>query len=318
MCVALLLVLTILWGLSAGNVQAQGQNENKGSNASVPADLANPPAATTSSSNSTTTIETIVAPSDGTAGATPATPRKPEKFEIKRLAPGRATGGFSRVAVGANGQSQESGLSWHLENDRLYVYKSNGDHFFDTTRWKIENGRMKVFGPDGQPQDFGPVPAGVSGGSGGGAGVIGGGFGGGGGGFGGSSGGYGSGMGRSFGFAGPGGQIFLGPAMQGPFDPETRALNEKEQKTAEDIQKIADQYKSAADKEERAKLKKQIEELSGQQFDIRQQFRELEVNRLENELARIRESIQKRTENREQIIKRHIAQLLHEEEDMEF
>ena len=106
--------------------------------------------------------------------------------------------------------------------------------------------------------------------------------------------------------------------MPGPVDPETRALEEKEQKIAEEVQKIADQYKSATDKEERAKLKKQLEELSGQQFDIRQQYRGLEVKHLETELARIRDSIQKRTENREQIIKRRVAQLVHEEDDLEF
>jgi hypothetical protein len=107
-------------------------------------------------------------------------------------------------------------------------------------------------------------------------------------------------------------------SLSGPVDPETRALEEKEQKLDEDVQKTADQYKSATDKEERAKLKKQLEELAGQQFDIRQQFRGLEVKHLENELARIRDSIQKRTENREQIIKRRVAQLVHEEEDLEF
>ena len=45
---------------------------------------------------------------------------------------------------------------------------------------------------------------------------------------------------------------------------------------------------------------------------------ELEVKHLENELARIRDSIKNRTDNREQIIKRHVAQLLHEEDDLEF
>jgi hypothetical protein len=124
-------------------------------------------------------------------------------------------------------------------------------------------------------------------------------------------------LGGSFNIAGPD-PFFLGQGMPGPIDPETRALNEKEQKIADDVKKTADQYKSATDKEERAKLKKQIEELSGQQFDIRQKYRELEVKHLENELARIRDSIKNRTDNREQIIKRHVAQLLHEEDDLEF
>lgn len=101
-------------------------------------------------------------------------------------------------------------------------------------------------------------------------------------------------------------------------DPEARALQEKEQNIEAEVQRIVEQYNSSPDKDERAKLKKRLEELSGEQFDIRQQYREMQVKRLETELARIRESIQKRNENREQIIKRHIAQLLNEEDGLEF
>lgn len=101
-------------------------------------------------------------------------------------------------------------------------------------------------------------------------------------------------------------------------DPEARALNEKEQKILDDVKQIVEQYRASKDQDERANLKKKLAEATAQQFDIRQQYRELEVKRLEKELARIRESIQQRTDNREQIIKRRVAQLLHEEEDLEF
>jgi hypothetical protein len=112
--------------------------------------------------------------------------------------------------------------------------------------------------------------------------------------------------------------FFTGRFPRPPIDPETRALNEQEQKIDQDVQRIVVQYKPAADKETRAKLKKQLEDLTSQQFDVRQQSRELEIKRLETELTRIRESIQKRTENRDQIIKRRVAQLVHEEDDLEF
>ena len=36
MCVVLFVVLTIIWGLSSGNVQRRAKNENKGASASVP------------------------------------------------------------------------------------------------------------------------------------------------------------------------------------------------------------------------------------------------------------------------------------------
>ena len=104
----------------------------------------------------------------------------------------------------------------------------------------------------------------------------------------------------------------------GPPDPETQALEEKEDKIDQEVHKDVNQYKSATDQAAKASLKKQVSDLAGQQFDIRQQARELEVKRLEAELARIRESIKKRNDNREQIIKHHVAQLLHEEDDLEF
>ncbi len=101
-------------------------------------------------------------------------------------------------------------------------------------------------------------------------------------------------------------------------DPEAKKLREKEESLVAEIEALAGQYNSSKDKDERAKLKKSLEDLVTQQFDIRQQYRELQVKRLEKELAQIRESIQKRTEIRQQIIKRHIAQMLHEQDDQEF
>jgi hypothetical protein len=133
-----------------------------------------------------------------------------------------------------------------------------------------------------------------------------------------------------------GGDIFIGnpmPALPGipsvnryvtrgkwptSDDPEARALDEKEQKILDDVKEIVEQYRSSKDQNERAELKKKLTDATAQQFDIRQQNRELEVKRLEKELSRIRDSIQQRTQSREQIIKRRVAQLLHEQDDLEF
>jgi hypothetical protein len=100
--------------------------------------------------------------------------------------------------------------------------------------------------------------------------------------------------------------------------PETIALRDKEQKIVAEINDIAAQYFAKKDKVERTELKKKLEQLVTEQFNIRQQCRELQVKQLETELTNIRETIQKRTENREQIIKRHIAQMLHEQDNLEF
>ena len=103
-------------------------------------------------------------------------------------------------------------------------------------------------------------------------------------------------------------------------DPETKELRDKEQECTDKIGKIIEHYNStpAASPGDRAAIKIELEKAVGEQFDIRQEYRELQIKQLEKELARVRETIQKRNENREQIIKRHIAQLLHEQEDMDF
>jgi hypothetical protein len=157
---------------------------------------------------------------------------------------------------------------------------------------------------------------------------TGGGGGGGMGGFGGSTGGFGSGSGgwgRSAGgviMDGRTGQMTVSRPLPITVisDPETKELMDKEQECTDKIGKIIDRYNStpAANPGDRAAIKIELEKAVGEQFGIRQQYRELQIKQLEKELARVRETIQKRNEIRDQIIKRHIAQLLHEQEDMDF
>ena len=103
-------------------------------------------------------------------------------------------------------------------------------------------------------------------------------------------------------------------------DPETKELRDKEQECTDKIGKIIDHYNTtpATPPGDRAAIKIELEKAVGEQFGIRQEYRELQIKQLEKELARVRDTIQKRNEIREQIIKRHIAQLLHEQEDMDF
>jgi hypothetical protein len=148
-----------------------------------------------------------------------------------------------------------------------------------------------------------------------------GGFGGGAGGYGGSTGGFGRSAGRVIVDGRTGQMIASGPdSMAIISDPETKELRDKEQECTDNIGKIIDRYTStpAANSGDRAAIKIELEKAVGEQFGIRQKYRELQIKQLEKELARVHETIQKRNEIREQIIKRHIAQLLHEQEDMDF
>jgi hypothetical protein len=103
-------------------------------------------------------------------------------------------------------------------------------------------------------------------------------------------------------------------------DPEAKELRDKEQNCTDNVNTLVERYNAipATAPGDRAAIKTELEKAVGEQFAIRQEYRELQIKQLEKELARVRETIQKRNENREQIIKRHISQLLHEQDDTEF
>jgi exonuclease VII large subunit len=180
------------------------------------------------------------------------------------------------------------------------------------------NGLLQV-GPGGAQLDVFGTGGGFGGGGGGGGGF--GGSTGGAGGYGGSMGGFGRSAGRLIMDNRTGQMTVSGPLiMENISDPEAKELRDKEQECTDKIGKIIDHYNStpATPPGDRAAIKTELQKAVGEQFDIRQQYRELQIKQLEKELARVRESIQNRNVNREQIIKRHIAQLLHEQEDMDF
>ena len=61
-----------------------------------------------------------------------------------------------------------------------------------------------------------------------------------------------------------------------------------------------------------------LEDVVLQQFEVRQQRRQLELERLESQLRRLREAIDKRSSSRETLIKQRIEQLVGEESDLGF
>ena len=73
-----------------------------------------------------------------------------------------------------------------------------------------------------------------------------------------------------------------------------------------------------ADSAKREEIKKQVEKLVTQQFEVRQQRRQLELKRFETELQSVRDAIERRNKNRQQIIERRVAELLGQDEDTAF
>jgi hypothetical protein len=80
---------------------------------------------------------------------------------------------------------------------------------------------------------------------------------------------------------------------------------------------LAIQYRQAP-KDQQAKIKQQVEELVNKHFDLRQQRRALELKRLEGELQRLRESAERRTKARAEIVAKRVAELLGRDDDLSF
>lgn len=110
------------------------------------------------------------------------------------------------------------------------------------------------------------------------------------------------------------------PYVGGPneTDPEMLKLVQDDSRMAQETAARADMWRQASEPAKKAELKSELEELAKQHFDVRQQRRELELKRLQAQLERVRSLVTKRTESRDLIIRRHVAQLLGEEDDLAF
>ncbi len=72
---------------------------------------------------------------------------------------------------------------------------------------------------------------------------------------------------------------------------------------------LGEQYRRAGDTAEKEKLKKELSEQVSKHFDVRQKKRELELKRFAEHLERMRESISKRQEAKESIVKERVDEL---------
>jgi len=103
----------------------------------------------------------------------------------------------------------------------------------------------------------------------------------------------------------------------GPVDPEMQELDRKDFELGHQCMELSMRYRHAQS-EEKEQLKKELTELVDEHFDVRQQRRELQLKRLEEELKRLREAIGRRSDSREQIVSKRIAELLGEEDNLSF
>jgi hypothetical protein len=108
-----------------------------------------------------------------------------------------------------------------------------------------------------------------------------------------------------------------GFAFSGEQDPEMLELAKKEQDLEMKVGELTNDVRQA-EGEKRDKIKTTLREIVMKQFDLRQEKRRLELKRLEEGLKRMRDIIEKRDKAREQIINRHLSELLGEEDELRF
>lgn len=110
---------------------------------------------------------------------------------------------------------------------------------------------------------------------------------------------------------GPGGGEFF------PEDPEMAALNRSDFELDQQTRELADALRGAK-KDDREKIRAELTEVVNKHFDIRQKRRELQIKRMEDELKKLHEAMTKWNEAKEQIIKRRLAELVGNEDDLGF
>jgi len=95
------------------------------------------------------------------------------------------------------------------------------------------------------------------------------------------------------------------------------ALNQADFDLSQQTEELGDKLRNAK-KEEREKIKTEISETVTKHFDVRQKRRELQIKRMEDELKKLREAMMKRNESKDQIIKKRLAELVGNEDDLGF
>lgn len=100
-------------------------------------------------------------------------------------------------------------------------------------------------------------------------------------------------------------------------DPEMYELEKSDRELDRQTLDLSEQYRRAP-KDKRETLQKQLAEAVSKHFDVRQSRRELHLKRLTEELEKLRESIERRSDVRNEIIGKRVSELIGEEDDLAF
>jgi|GEM_PF-3125025 len=95
-----------------------------------------------------------------------------------------------------------------------------------------------------------------------------------------------------------------------------RVLQEKKLTTKSRI--LAKKYKETDDEDQKNRIREELKGILSELFNIRQQVREDEIERLEKKLAELKEINRKRLANKDAIVEKKLAEMLGENKDMEW
>ena len=108
---------------------------------------------------------------------------------------------------------------------------------------------------------------------------------------------------------------------RGPFgtvDPAQRKLAADEAAIASRATELTRQLEAADSDTSRNEIKAKLREVLGNQFDARQKRHNLEIEALEAQIKKLKDLVQKRQENRVEIIARKFEQIVRESEGLGF
>lgn len=91
--------------------------------------------------------------------------------------------------------------------------------------------------------------------------------------------------------------------------------NKKQMEAEIDVELILLKYKNA-DEAQQQKMRSELSNALGRLFDIRETFKQQEIRSLEKRLQELKESLNTRKQNRENIVNRRIKELLNEKDDL--
>jgi hypothetical protein len=100
-------------------------------------------------------------------------------------------------------------------------------------------------------------------------------------------------------------------------DPEMLEFMRKEADLDNQSASLAEKFRRASEGD-RGDIQKKLEKVVSEQFDLRQERRQKELKKFEEQIKKLRETIEKRQKAKTEIIDRRVKELLGQDEDMRF